>query len=100
MAAIRQIEVAAAGDLVREQFAAGQAQFFEAPAMEALVEDVMGVTLDREGRILEKGEVPDHRRIRKVDQDGQPFARLGRKGRPQQARQTESREIAVLVHEC
>ncbi len=98
---VGQVEVAAAGDLVSEHLASHEAQFGENPVLQALVEHVMGVPLNRQRGVLEKREARDLPRIRQVDQDTDALTRFGFEYGREQPRKAElwKSPRQILVHD-
>ena len=94
---VGQVEVAAAGDLVGEHLAAGQAEFCEDAVAQALVKSVVGDALDGQLGIGQKSVILHAVRVLEVDQHGDPLAGRRRKNGAQQPRQAERRKGGGLV---
>ena len=71
------VEIAAPGFFVGVQFSPGQAEIFAHPVVEALIKNVVGVFLDGEGGVFEKGEVLHLRGVVEVNQDAGTLPLLG-----------------------
>ena len=91
---VGQVEIAAAGDLVGEEIAAGEVQFLEGAVLKAAVEDLVGMALDGEGGVFEEGEIGDVEGVLEVDEDGNAFSALGLEDGGQQAGQAEGGEAS------
>ena len=94
---VGQIEVAAAGFLVGEQIAAGQAKFGHYSAVQPFVKSVVRMALDGELIVVEERPVLSQSKVWQVDEDADALARLGVEGVAQQPRETERGEL-WLIH--
>ena len=73
---VRQVEVAAAGDLISEHLAAGEVQLGEDAVFETFVERLVRDLLDRELGVVQKGVILHPLRVLEIDQHGDPLAGL------------------------
>lgn len=72
---VGKIEVAAAGDLVGENFSTGETELGQDGVVEAFVENIVSVALDAVVRVFKVGPLGDFFRIVEIDEDSDSFPR-------------------------
>jgi hypothetical protein len=94
---VGEVEVGAAGDLVGEHLAAAHPELGEGTVLEAAVEDLVGLFLDRVAVLVEEGEILHQGGgIREVGQDANAAAFGRQEHGAEQADEVEGRELAFF----